>query len=164
LSANNDIDLHPVDRQILEVLQKQGRITNVQLAETVGLSPPAVLERVRKLEEREIINRYVALVDHKKVGRGTIAFVSVSLNLHQKDAMENFQEFVDRCDNVRECYHMAGGEDYLLKVYSRDIDAYEDFLTNSLTRTKGIDKIRTMFVLSTLKRETSIPIEAAAGE
>lgn len=153
--------LHPVDRQILDILQGQGRITNVQLAEMVGLSPPAVLERVRKLEEKEVITRYVAVIDNRKVGIGTVAFVSVSLNLHQKDSIENFQNFIDDCDNVRECYHVAGGEDYLLKVYSKDIDDYEHFLINSLTRIKGIDRVKTMFVLSTLKRDLGIPLDLA---
>lgn len=155
--------LHPVDRQILEILQGQGRITNVQLAEMVGLSPPAVLERVRKLEEKEVIKRYVAVIDNRKVGIGTMAFVSVSLNLHQKDSIENFQDFIDKCENVRECYHVAGGEDYLLKVYSKDIEDYEHFLLHSLTRIKGIDRVKTMFVLSTLKRDLGLPLDLATG-
>ncbi len=156
-------ELHPVDRQILEELQEQGRITNVQLAEKVGLSPPAVLERVRKLEERGIIERYTALLDNKEVGLATIAFVAVSLNLHQKDSMENFHQFVRGCSSVRECYHIAGSEDYLLKVFSRDIDDYEDFLLHSLTRIKGIDTIKTMFVLSTMKRDVGLPLDLVPG-
>jgi Lrp/AsnC family leucine-responsive transcriptional regulator len=151
--------MHPVDRQIVEILQAQGRISNVQLAERVGLSPPAVLERVRKLEERGVITGYTALVDNKKVGMGTVSFVAVSLNLHQKDSIEHFHTFVGECSSVRECYHIAGTDDYLLKVYTRDIDDYENFLLHSLTRIKGIDRVKTMFVLSTLKRETWVPIE-----
>jgi Lrp/AsnC family leucine-responsive transcriptional regulator len=151
--------MHPVDRQIVEILQAQGRISNVQLAERVGLSPPAVLERVRKLEERGVITGYTALVDNKKVGMGTVSFVAVSLNLHQKDSIEHFHAFVGECSSVRECYHIAGTDDYLLKVYTRDIDDYENFLLHSLTRIKGIDRVKTMFVLSTLKRETWVPIE-----
>ena len=158
MAADNN-GLHPADRRILEVLQEKGRLPNVQLAAEVGLSPSTVLERVRKLEERGIIERYVALVDHKQVGLGTVAFVAVSLNLHQKDSIENFHRFIARCAKVLECHHVAGTEDYLLKVYSRDIDDYEHFLLNSLTRIQGIDRVRTMFVLSTLKRETAIPIE-----
>jgi Lrp/AsnC family leucine-responsive transcriptional regulator len=153
------VEMHPVDRQIVEILQEQGRISNVHLAERVGLSPPAVLERVRKLEEKEVITGYTALVDNKKVGMGTVSFVAVSLNLHQKDSMENFHAFVDECSSVRECYHIAGTDDYLLKVYTRDIDDYENFLLHSLTRIKGIDRVKTMFVLSTLKREISIPLD-----
>ena len=157
-------ELHPVDKQILEILQRQGRVPNVQLASEVGLSPPAVLERVRKLEERGIIERYVALVDNKKVGMGTVAFVAVSLNLHQQDSIENFHGFVKECVKVLECYYVAGTDDYLLKIYSRDIDDYEHFLLNKLTRTKGIDRVRTMFVLSTLKRETALPLDVMERE
>ena len=153
------VEMHPVDRQIVEILQEQGRISNVQLAERVGLSPPAVLERVRKLEEKEVITGYTALIDNKKVGMGTVSFVAVSLNLHQKDSIENFHAFVGECSSVRECYHIAGTDDYLLKVYSRDIDDYENFLLHSLTRIKGIDRVKTMFVLSTLKREIGVPVE-----
>ncbi len=150
--------IHPVDKRILEILQTQGRIPNVQLAAEVGLSPSAVLERVRKLEERGIIDRYVTLLDSRKLGLGTVAFVAVSLNLHHADSIENFHRFVRESEKVLECYHVAGGEDYLLKVYTRDIEDYERFLLTSLTRTKGIDKVKTMFVLSTLKRETAIPL------
>lgn len=156
--AEPNAEMHRVDRQILEILQRQGRIPNVQLAAEVGLSPPAVLERVRKLEERGIIERYVALVDHRKVGLGTVAFIAVSLNLHQKDSIENFHGFVTDCSKVLECYHIAGTEDYLLKIYSRDIDDYEHFLLNTLTKIEGIDRVKTMFVLSTLKRETALQL------
>jgi len=156
MADNNEINKH--DRKILEVLQAQGRIPNVQLAAEVGLSPPAVLERVRKLEERDIIQKYVAIVDNKKVGLGTVIFVAVTLHLHQKDSIENFHNFVQECEKVLECYHLAGSEDYLLKIYSRDIDDYEHFLLNELTQIKGIDRVKTMFVLSTLKRETAVPL------
>lgn len=161
--ANGNNGLHPADRRILEVLQNQGRIPNVQLAAEVGLSPSAVLERVRKLEDRGIIEKYVALIDNKLVGLGTVAFVAVSLKLHQKDSIENFHNFVEGCAKVLECHHVAGTEDYLLKVYSGDIDDYEHFLLTALTRIKGVDRVKTMFVLSTLKRETAIPLEFGEG-
>ena len=157
-------EIHHVDRHILEILQQQGRIPNVQLADRVGMSPPAVLERVRKLEERGVIQGYTAVVDNRAVGLGTVAFVAVSLNLHQQDAIENFHVFVQGNESVRECYHVAGTDDYLLKVYSRDIDDYEHFLLHELTRTKGIDKVKTMFVLSTLKREIGVPIEVGGDD
>lgn len=163
MAAQNG-QIQAVDRRILEILQRQGRIPNVQLAEKVGLSPPAVLERVRKLEERGIISGYAALVDNRRVGFGTLAFVAVSLNLHHKDSIEKFHAFVAGSESVRECYHVAGSEDYLLKVMARDIDDYEQFLLRSLTRTEGIDRVKTMFVLSTLKREIGVPIEAGAEE
>ena len=149
---------HPVDKRILEILQAQGRIPNVQLAAEVGLSPSAVLERVRKLEERGIIERYVTLLDSRKIGLGTIAFVGVTLHHHQAGAIQSFHRFVSESDKVLECYHVAGAEDYILKVYAQDIDDYERFLLSSLTKTRGVDKVTTMFVLSTLKRETAMPL------
>jgi len=161
--ANSNDALHPLDRRILEILQTQGRISNVQLAADVGLSPSAVLERVRKLEERGIIERYVTLLDNRKIGLGTIAFVGVTLHHHQTDAIESFHRFVNESDKVLECYHLAGAEDYILKVYARDIDDYERFLLSSLTRTRGVDKVTTMFVLSTLKRETAMPLGGVEG-
>lgn len=162
--VSNGCDIDPIDRRILEILQDRGRISNVQLASEVGLSPSAALERVRKLEEKRIIERYAALVDNKMVGVGTTVFVSVVLNLHKQDSIENFHRFVRECGKVRECYHLAGSEDYLLKIYARDITDYENFLLNTLTRIDGIDKVKSTFVLSTLKRETSIQLPGGAGE
>jgi Lrp/AsnC family leucine-responsive transcriptional regulator len=161
MSAENSNSLHQTDKRILEVLQAQGRIPNVQLAAEVGLSPSAVLERVRKLEERGVIERYVTLLDHRKVGLGTVAFVGVTLHHHQPDAIEKFHRFVRESDRVLECYHLAGAEDYLLKVYTRDIDDYERFLLERLTKARGVDRVTTMFVLSTLKRETAMPLGGA---
>ena len=157
MSTENNT-LHATDKRILEILQAHGRIPNVQLAAEVGLSPSAVLERVRKLEERGIIERYVTLLDNKKIGLGTIAFVGVTLHHHQAGAIQSFHRFVSESDKVLECYHLAGAEDYILKVYARDIDEYEHFLLNNLTKTRGVDKVTTMFVLSTLKRETAMPL------
>jgi len=157
MSGQNN-GIHPTDKRILEILQAQGRIPNVQLAAEVGLSPSAVLERVRKLEERGIIERYVTLLDNRKIGLGTIAFVGVTLHHHQAGAIQDFHRFVNESDKVLECYHLAGAEDYILKVYARDIDDYERFLLSSLTKTRGVDKVTTMFVLSTLKRETAMPL------
>ena len=158
--AAENTTLHPTDKRILDILQMQGRIPNVQLAAEVGLSPSAVLERVRKLEERGIIERYVTLLDNRKIGLGTIAFVGVTLHHHQAGAIQSFHRFVRERDKVLECYHLAGAEDYILKVYARNIDDYEHFLLNDLTRTRGVDKVTTMFVLSTLKRETAMPLGA----
>jgi len=151
---------HPADKRILEILQAHGRIPNVQLAAEVGLSPSAVLERVRKLEERGIIERYVTLLDNRRIGLGTVAFVGVTLHHHQAGAIQSFHRFVKESDKVLECYHLAGAEDYILKVYARDIDDYEHFLLSDLTKTRGVDKVTTMFVLSTLKRETAMPLTA----
>jgi len=146
------------DRKILEILQRTARVTNVQLAQAVDLSPPAVLERVKKLEERGVIRKYVALLDEAGVGKGTQAFVAVSLELHDPKSIESFARAVHESPAILECYHLAGDEDYLLKVLARDIAEYESFLLHSLTRIAGVRKVRTLFVLSTIKKATEIPL------
>jgi len=153
----NSID--HLDKKILNLLQENGRITNAQLAKEVGLSPPPMLERVRKLEKNGYIKKYVALVDPKKLERGTIAFVAVALRFHRQDAIQEFVTEIQKIPEVLECYHITGEEDYLLKVVIKDISEYERFLLEKLTRFSGISKIKTSFILSTLKQETKIPID-----
>jgi Lrp/AsnC family leucine-responsive transcriptional regulator len=151
--------LDNADKKILNILQANGRITNSQLAKEVGLSPPPMLERVRKLEKNGIIKKYVALVDPKKLDRGTIAFVAVSLRFHRQDAIQEFVTEIQKIPEVLECHHITGEEDYLLKVVIKDISEYERFLLEKLTRFSGISKIKTSFILSTLKQETKIPVD-----
>jgi Lrp/AsnC family leucine-responsive transcriptional regulator len=151
--------LDKVDRKILTILQEDGRITNVKLAARVGLSPPTVLERVRKLEERGIIQRYVALVDPTLVGQGMTAYILVSLTLHRKKDIEQFRKDILRQGEVLECYHVAGEGDFLLRVVERDIEAYRDFLVSKLTGMEGVQRVRTMIVFETLKKETKLPLD-----
>jgi len=148
-----------IDKKILEILQRSARVTNVQLAQAVALSPPAVIERVKKLEEKGIIRQYVAIVDEKKVGKSTQSFVAVSLEFHEPSSIENFTRSVMECPAILECYHLAGEDDYMLKVLSRDVAEYESFLLDTLTRIPGVRKVRTLFILSTVKKETEIPLD-----
>ncbi|MFC1502372.1 Lrp/AsnC family transcriptional regulator [bacterium] len=153
---NNTLD--DIDRKILDILQENGRITNAQLAKEAGISPPPMLDRVRKLEKNGYIRKYVALADPKKLNRGTMAFVAISLSLHRRDAIQEFVEKIQQIPEVLECYHLTGETDYLLKIAIEDMDAYEQFLLQKLTRFSGISKIKTSFILSTLKQETKIPV------
>lgn len=148
-----------IDKKILELLQGNGRITNAELAKKIGVSPPTVLERVRKLEKRGVIEKYITLINPQMVGRGTTAFVAVSLSQHKDKAIESFRQAILRIPEVLECYHITGEEDYLLKVCIQDIPAYRNFLMEKLTKIPGISKIKTSFVLSPLKKETKLPIE-----
>jgi len=157
MNANNSLD--PVDRKILSILQENGRITNVKLAAEVGLSPPTVLERVRKLEERGIIEKYVALVDPAKVGLGLCAFVQVSLSFHRRKEIDRFRDQVLDFPEVLECYHVAGQGDYLLKIASKDIQAYRDFLVTRLTTLEVVQRVQTMIVFETMKRDTKLSVE-----
>jgi Lrp/AsnC family leucine-responsive transcriptional regulator len=151
--------LDAVDKKILEILQERGRIANAHLATLVGLSPPAVLERVRKLEERGIIEKYVAILNEKNLGKEIVAFVSVSLTFHRHESIENFRNSIAACPEVLECYHIAGDEDYVLKVVVNNISIYENFLLEKLTKIPGVSRVRTHIVLSALKRETQISLD-----
>ncbi len=147
-----------IDRQILEILQAEGRLPNARIAERVGLSPPSVLERIRKLEEREIILGYAAQVDGTRLGLKTAVFVSVSLTFHRRESIEEFRQVILDIPEVLECYHLTGESDFLLKIVVPDIENYEDFLLHKLTCIDTVSKVKSSFVLSTLKRNTRLPL------
>lgn len=150
--------LDKINRQILRLLQANGRITNAELAEKTGLSPASTLERVKKLERQGILKGYAALVDPVKVGRGTCAWVTISLASHHAIAVEGFQKAIAALEEVLECYHIAGEDDYLLKVLVADMPAYEHFIIHKLASIINVGKVRTNFVMSVVKQETAIPI------
>ncbi|NWF51386.1 MAG: Lrp/AsnC family transcriptional regulator [Ignavibacteriaceae bacterium] len=151
--------LDGIDKKILDVLQSDAYITNVELASKLGISPPAMLERVKRLEKNGVIKGYVALVDPEKVGKPTFALVSVSLAVHQLTSIEIFAREINKLPEVLECHHVTGAGDFILKVALENIQRYEKFVLEKLTRIKGVDKITTMFILSTIKQTTKIQIE-----
>ncbi len=146
------------DKKILSILQTNCNITNAQLAQEAGISPSSMIERVKRLENTGIITKYVALVDPEKVGIGTLALVSISLAVHQLDSVDNLTKVLNEMDEVLDCYHIAGEEDFLLKVAVKDIRKYQDFVLNKLSKIPAINRIKTSFVLSTVKHETRFPI------
>ncbi|HQR38995.1 MAG TPA: Lrp/AsnC family transcriptional regulator [Blastocatellia bacterium] len=151
--------LDEIDRKILRLLQSNGRMTNSALAEAVGLTATPMLQRIKKLEQRGVITGYAALVDRTAVGQGTMAFVHVKLAKHQLSTHKRFLATVSAFPEVLECHHVAGEDDFLLKVVVRDIGEYEHFLLYQLTKSADIDRVRTTFVLSTGKADTAIPID-----
>lgn len=148
-----------IDKQILTILQQDAQITNVELAGKIGISPPAMLERVKRLEKNGIIKRYVAIVDPMKVSKGIFALVSVSLSAHQLSSIDQFTRQIKKLDEVLECYHVAGEEDFILKIAVSSIEEYEKFILSKLTKINGVSKVNTKFVLSTVKYNTKIKIE-----
>ncbi|MCK6601179.1 MAG: Lrp/AsnC family transcriptional regulator [Bacteroidetes bacterium] len=148
-----------LDIKILNVLQENGRITNANLAQTVGLSPSATSERVRRLEENGFIDKYVAVVSPEKINKAVHAFVFVTLEAHHADIIEGFAKAVDEIEDVLECYHISGQSDYMLKVAVRDIPEYEKFLRERLTKVTGIDRLNTAFVLRNMKKSYKYKIE-----
>jgi Lrp/AsnC family leucine-responsive transcriptional regulator len=148
-----------IDKQILSILQQDAHLTNVELARKIGISPPAMLERVKRLEKNGIIKRYVAIVDPSKVSKGIFALVSVSLSAHQLSSIDQFTRLIKKLDEVLECYHVAGEEDFILRIAVSSIEEYEKFILGKLTKINGVSKVNTKFVLSTVKYNTKIKIE-----
>ena len=150
--------LDDIDRHILRLLQADGRMTNAALAEAVGLTATPMLARIKKLEQSGVIQRYAAIVDRASVGSGTMAYVEVKLSEHRLATHNRFVDAVCAFPEVLEVHHVAGEEDFVLKVVVRDIEEYERFLLHRLTRVPGIDRVKSTFVLSTRKNETAIPV------
>jgi len=150
--------LDETDKKILDRLQTDANITNSQLASEFNISPAGMLERVKRLENSGIIRRYVALVDPEKAGKGMLAFTSVSLSVHQLNSLENFKEEIQKLSEVLECYYVAGEEDFILKIALKDMREYENFLMHKLTKFEGVSKIKTTFVLSSVKFDTKIDV------
>jgi len=150
--------LDAIDRQILENLQNDARIRNVELAEKVGLSPSPCLRRVGKLEATGVIRGYATLVDAEAVGLPVSVFVSVTLEKQIEKALEKFEKEIRACPEVMECYLMTGDADYLLRVVTSDLSAYERFLIEHLTRIPGVASIKSSFALKQVAYRTALPI------
>ena len=151
--------LDTVDLKILTVVQKEGRIANFKLARKIGLSPAATRTRVKKLEQEGYIKKFVAIVDQTLLGLPVTAFVSVILESHKRETSRDFANAVQKMPEVLECHHIAGEEDFLLKVVAANPADYEKFVLEKLTRVGGIEKVKTTFVLSSAKLETAIPVK-----
>ncbi len=145
-----------IDRKILTILQQDGRITNSKLASEVGLSPPAVLERVRRLEASGVIDRYVAILDRAQAGFTIQTIVMVCLSHHQISSLETVKERLTRMDEVLEVHQLTGEVDFLLKVAVKDMAGYTDFVNNKLSGIPGIQNVKTSFILATLKNNTAL--------
>ncbi|WP_420596027.1 Lrp/AsnC family transcriptional regulator [Deinococcus sp.] len=152
-------ELDTIDRRILEVLQRDGRIPNTELADEVGLTPAPTLRRVRRLEEEGVIRRYVALLDPKKVGRDLTVFVNVSLDKQTKPGFQTFAEHMIRRPEVLECYLCLGESDFLLKVCVPDLDAYQRFLVDVLAAIPGVRNTNSTIIVKQEKSTTSLPLE-----
>jgi len=152
------MNIDNIDRKILETLQDDGRIKNSDLAKIINISPPPTAERVKKLEKNGYINKYVALVNPTKVGITCFTYVEVTLVRHGKEGVKRFMRSIVKLDEVMECHHITGGADFLLKIATKDIPTYEQFIIQSLTALPDVQHLKTLVVLSTLKQETKIPI------
>lgn len=150
--------LDRTDRAILEILQKEGRISNLELAARVNLSPAPCLRRVRALEEAGVIRQYVALLDPRKAGLGLLAYVTVKLEKKGKMPVEQFTRAVHGWEEVVACYSMTGEFDYLLRVHVEDLEHYSRFVMDKLLKQPGVLDVKSNFVLERVKDTTALPL------
>ncbi len=147
------------DRRILRALLQDGRQTNASLAETIGLSPSATLERVRRLEREGCIRGYQAVVDPKSLGYGVQALVGVRLRLHAATGIEPFERAVQAADGIVSCYHVTGQFDYVLRVVARDLAHLRELNNGQIAALPGLGRLETLVVLSEVKSGPIWPME-----
>ena len=159
------MQLDKFDRQILTALQKDGRISNVQLATTVNLSESACLRRVRALEDGGLIDRYVALLNQGKAGLSGNVFVHIGLHREEQSELAAFEEAVRGIPEVMECYLMTGEFDYLLRVVVANMADFERLHNESLTRLPGVARVNSSVAIRTVQKTTELPLpgESAHG-
>ncbi|MBD2748271.1 Lrp/AsnC family transcriptional regulator [Microvirga sp. BT688] len=153
-----DRKLDDIDRRILAALQADGRMTAQEIADRVGLSPSPCARRVRLLEEAGVVKGYVAVIDQAKVGLPISVFASVKLERQREDDLDRFSQAVARWPEVVDCYLMTGQRDYLLRIVVSDLESYERFLKDKLTRLDGVASIESSFALGQVKRSHALPI------
>lgn len=153
---NNELDTF--DRRILDALQTDGRMTNSDLAEKIGLSPSPCLRRVRQLESKGMISGYVALVDPQTIGLSVSAFVRVRLDQQDDRHLHTFEAAISEFPEVMECYLMTGDADYQLRVTVESLNAFEGFLRNKLTKIAGVAQVTTSFALRPIIYKTALPL------
>lgn len=152
------MDLDHIDRRILDVLQKAGRMSNADLAERVHLSASACHRRVQRLEKDGYIRDYVALLDARKMGRPTTVFVEITLSGQADEVLEAFEKAVARVPDVLECHLMAGTADYLLKVVAGDTEDFARIHRKHLATLPGVAQLQSSFALRTVRNTTAMPV------
>ena len=148
-----------IDKKIVFELQKNGRLSNFDLAEKVGLSPSPCLRRIKNLEKKTIISGYNAIIDEELFGYPITAFVSVRLENQTDGTLKVFEEGISHLDEVVDCWLVTGNRDYLLRVVAINLKTYEKFMREDLTKIKGIASIETNFALGSVKTKQPLPIK-----
>jgi DNA-binding Lrp family transcriptional regulator len=152
--------LDKIDRKILRDLQENGRITNVELAQNVGISAPPCLRRVRALEEAGFIKSYHAKLDNAALGYSVTIFALVKLTSQAENDLVEFEKRIKQLPMVRECHMLAGDVDFILKIVAKDWDSYQEFLTHNLTAAPNVTSVKSSLAIRSAKDSTGVPIEA----
>ncbi len=145
--------LDEIDKTILNTLQKNGKTTNAKLSQIVGISAPATLERVKRLESAGVISNFTVIVNHEILGYTIMALVYISLNLSRLLSVSAIKEELGKLEEVVECYQISGENDFFLKVISKNIKTYAEFMNNKLTRINGIRSIKSSIVIDNVKEK-----------
>ena len=151
-------NLDKTDIAILEKLQKNGRLTNKELAAAVHLSPTPTFERVKRLEREGYIRKYIAVLDPDKLNCGFIAFCYLKMKQHSYENATRIMEAVKKIPDIAECYNISGDYDFLLKIYTRDMKSYQKFLLRILGEIDCIGSLNSSFVLGEVKNEHLLPL------
>ena len=152
------VKLDSIDKKIIHLLQENGRITNNELANRIGLTTTPTLERVKRLEREGVIKGYTAWIDRELIRKGLTVFCSIKLSVHQLGKINEFKNSMDGLSEVLACYNITGEYDYLLHVVVSDTREYEHFLREKLTQVPGVERIYTGIVLSVLKEQSKIEV------
>jgi Lrp/AsnC family leucine-responsive transcriptional regulator len=157
----NNMKLDRYDRQILRILQAEGRISNQELADRIGLSPSPCLRRVQAIEKAGLITGYRALLDARALGLSLMALIQISMDQHTPERFSHFETQIQAIPEVMECLLITGQDaDYQLKVVVHDMDAYQELLLQRITRINGVTGVHSSFVLRRVVDRTALPIDA----
>ncbi len=151
--------LDRIDRKVLDELQRDGRISNVDLAARVNLSESACLRRVRSLEQEGLIDRYVALLNQKQIGLSGTVFVHIVLRREEQSELAAFEAAIQEIPEVMECYLMTGEFDYLLRLVVADMADFERLHNGALTRLPGVSRVNSSVAIRTVRKTTELPIQ-----
>lgn len=152
-----NVALDAFDLKILNLLQEDGRLSNVELANRIGLSPSPCLRRVKRLEAQGVIEGYCAKINRAKIGMGVTVFVSVGLDRHREEEAERFRRVVLKLPQVVSCHAISGEADFLLEIVIADLNQYSEFVLKRLRRIPGIKDLQSSFALETVKPSSSVP-------
>ncbi|CAM1360805.1 Lrp/AsnC family transcriptional regulator [Tenacibaculum xiamenense] len=150
--------LDQTDKKLLNLLQKDSKQTTKSLALQLNLSVTAVYERVKKLEKEQVIEKYTALIDKKKIDKSLVVFCHIRLEKHTKEYIAVFENEINKLPEITECFHVSGEYDYVLKIYVKDMEAYREFMVNKVTGLKHIGSTHSVFTISEVKNTTAIDL------
>ncbi|MEM7799182.1 MAG: Lrp/AsnC family transcriptional regulator [Chloroflexota bacterium] len=148
-----------IDLKLLALIQKEGRISNAELARRLNLSPPAAHARMRKLEEAGVIKQYVALLDRDKIGFDLLCFVHIRMHVHEINSLDSFQQHIEKLPQVLECHHITGQYDFILKVAVRNRKDLQEFMRARLIPLRGVAQITTSILLEEIKSTPVLPLD-----